>query len=482
MSSNLVNYMIDRLHQGNAAAATNVNNWSGTCYVMPLLGAFIADAYLGRFRTIAAFMSLYIAGLALLTLTATVPGLRPPDCAGCKPAAAQTAVLHRALPHRRRHRRHQALRLLLRRRPVRRRRPARDAQQELLFQLVLHVHQRRRPRRLLDARLGPDERRMGLGIRHPRRRHGRRRRQLPHGQQALQVPEARGQPAHQDAAGRGRRLQEVACPPPRRRLPAARSRLARRQGRHRGQQEAGAHGSAEVPGQGRRACDDARARRRSRGKPVEAVHGDAGGGAQEHGAAAAGVGERHRHVGGVQPDEHHVRAPGQHPGPAHGRLLQDPRRLALHLRHHRRHRVGARLRPAHRPRRTPDHGPPARVHAAAAHGHRPGDIHLLHGGRRGAGGCQAPRRRHTRHAGLQGVPAHVHLLAGAAVLHRGRGGGVHVRGADRVLLRPVAGRHEEHGVGAVAHVQRAGQLPEHAAGGDRDGHLHQERRPRVDPG
>uniref|UniRef100_A0A453H429 Major facilitator superfamily (MFS) profile domain-containing protein n=4 Tax=Triticinae TaxID=1648030 RepID=A0A453H429_AEGTS len=97
MSSNLVNYMIDRLHQGNAAAATNVNNWSGTCYVMPLLGAFIADAYLGRFRTIAAFMSLYIAGLALLTLTATVPGLRPPDCAGCKPAAGQTAAFFTAL-------------------------------------------------------------------------------------------------------------------------------------------------------------------------------------------------------------------------------------------------------------------------------------------------------------------------------------------------------------------------------------------------
>uniref|UniRef100_A0A8R7QHL1 Peptide transporter PTR1 n=1 Tax=Triticum urartu TaxID=4572 RepID=A0A8R7QHL1_TRIUA len=450
---------------------------------MPLLGAFVADAYLGRFRTIAAFMSLYIAGLALLTLTATVPGLRPPDCAGCKPAAAQTAAFFTAL-----------YLIAVGTGGIKPCVSSFGADQfddadprEMRskssffnwFYMSINVGALVASSVLVWVQMNVG---WGWGFGIPAAAMGRRRRQLPHGQQALQVPEARGQPAHQDAAGRGRRLQEVACPPPRRRLPAARSRLARRQGRHRGQQEAGAHGSAEVPGQGRRACDDARARRRSRGKPVEAVHGDAGGGAQEHGAAAAGVGERHRHVGGVQPDEHHVRAPGQHPGPAHGRLLQDPRRLALHLRHHRRHRVGARLRPAHRPRRTPDHGPPARVHAAAAHGHRPGDIHLLHGGRRGAGGCQAPRRRHTRHAGLQGVPAHVLLLAGAAVLHRGRGGGVHVRGADRVLLRPVAGRHEEHGVGAVAHVQRAGQLPEHAAGGDRDGHLHQERRPRVDPG
>ncbi|CAN6196586.1 unnamed protein product [Urochloa humidicola] len=78
MSANLVNYMMERLHQGSAAAANNVSNWSGTCYVMPLVGAFVADAYLGRYHTIAAFMGLYVAGLALLAASAAVPGLRPP--------------------------------------------------------------------------------------------------------------------------------------------------------------------------------------------------------------------------------------------------------------------------------------------------------------------------------------------------------------------------------------------------------------------
>ncbi|RWW23686.1 hypothetical protein GW17_00012063 [Ensete ventricosum] len=58
--TNLVNYMKDRLHQGNATAANNVTYWSGTCYVMPLLGAFIADAYAGRYWTIASFMIIYI--------------------------------------------------------------------------------------------------------------------------------------------------------------------------------------------------------------------------------------------------------------------------------------------------------------------------------------------------------------------------------------------------------------------------------------
>ncbi|KAL6880430.1 hypothetical protein ACP4OV_011995 [Aristida adscensionis] len=92
MSSNLVNYLVDRLRQGNA-----VSNWSGTCYVMPLLGAFLADAYLGRYRTIAAFMALYIAGLALLAATAAVPGLRPPDGEHARPTAAQSAAFFAAL-------------------------------------------------------------------------------------------------------------------------------------------------------------------------------------------------------------------------------------------------------------------------------------------------------------------------------------------------------------------------------------------------
>ncbi|BAF20586.1 Os07g0100600, partial [Oryza sativa Japonica Group] len=102
MSANLVNYMVDRLRQGNAGAAASVNNWSGTCYVMPLVGAFLADAYLGRYRTIAAFMALYIVGLALLTMSASVPGMKPPNCAtisasSCGPSPGQSAAFFVAL-------------------------------------------------------------------------------------------------------------------------------------------------------------------------------------------------------------------------------------------------------------------------------------------------------------------------------------------------------------------------------------------------
>ncbi|XP_074582721.1 protein NRT1/ PTR FAMILY 8.1-like isoform X2 [Curcuma longa] len=98
MSTNLVNFMKDRLNQGNATAANNVTNWSGTCYIMPLLGAFIADAYIGRYWTISSFMMIYILGLVLLTMTASVKGLKAHCSNGvCNPTKAQTAAVFLAL-------------------------------------------------------------------------------------------------------------------------------------------------------------------------------------------------------------------------------------------------------------------------------------------------------------------------------------------------------------------------------------------------
>lgn len=60
MSTNLVNYIEKHLSMGNVAASNSVTNWSGTCYATPLIGAFLADAYLGRYWTIASFVVIYI--------------------------------------------------------------------------------------------------------------------------------------------------------------------------------------------------------------------------------------------------------------------------------------------------------------------------------------------------------------------------------------------------------------------------------------
>lgn len=60
MSTNLVLYFKKHLNQHSATAVKNVANWSGTCYITPLIGAFLADAYLGRYRTIATFSIIYV--------------------------------------------------------------------------------------------------------------------------------------------------------------------------------------------------------------------------------------------------------------------------------------------------------------------------------------------------------------------------------------------------------------------------------------
>lgn len=99
MSTNLVIYFKYHLNQHSATASTNVSNWSGTCYITPLIGAFLADAYLGRYWTIACFSIIYVIGMTLLTLSASVSGIKP-TCQGkdnCHATEPQVAVCFLAL-------------------------------------------------------------------------------------------------------------------------------------------------------------------------------------------------------------------------------------------------------------------------------------------------------------------------------------------------------------------------------------------------
>ncbi|KAL4195994.1 hypothetical protein AMTRI_Chr04g243820 [Amborella trichopoda] len=56
---NLVIYLTKILHEGHASAARSITTWQGTCYLTPLLGAVLADAYWGRYWTIAVFSTIY---------------------------------------------------------------------------------------------------------------------------------------------------------------------------------------------------------------------------------------------------------------------------------------------------------------------------------------------------------------------------------------------------------------------------------------
>ncbi|GJV86367.1 proton-dependent oligopeptide transporter family protein [Tanacetum coccineum] len=60
VSSTLIIYLTGPLGQSTATAAENTNAWSGTTLILPLVGAFIADAFLGRYLMIIIASMLYV--------------------------------------------------------------------------------------------------------------------------------------------------------------------------------------------------------------------------------------------------------------------------------------------------------------------------------------------------------------------------------------------------------------------------------------
>uniref|UniRef100_A0A0E0M4Z9 Major facilitator superfamily (MFS) profile domain-containing protein n=1 Tax=Oryza punctata TaxID=4537 RepID=A0A0E0M4Z9_ORYPU len=60
ISKNLVTYLTKVLHESKVNAARNSSAWSGACYLTPLFGAFLADTYWGKYRTVLTFLPIYI--------------------------------------------------------------------------------------------------------------------------------------------------------------------------------------------------------------------------------------------------------------------------------------------------------------------------------------------------------------------------------------------------------------------------------------
>ncbi|XP_010264929.1 PREDICTED: protein NRT1/ PTR FAMILY 5.2-like [Nelumbo nucifera] len=103
ISSNLVLYLTRKLHQGTVKSSNNVTNWVGTVWMTPILGAYVADAHLGRYWTFLIASAIYLMGMSLLTLAVSISALKPPPCqqivaTDCKKAStAQLAVFYGAL-------------------------------------------------------------------------------------------------------------------------------------------------------------------------------------------------------------------------------------------------------------------------------------------------------------------------------------------------------------------------------------------------
>ncbi|KAL3640626.1 hypothetical protein CASFOL_015594 [Castilleja foliolosa] len=79
-SANLLVYLTTVFNMNSITATTVLNVFNGTCNIGTLLGAFISDTYLGRYKTIGIATISSFLGMLVLTLTATFENLHPPKC------------------------------------------------------------------------------------------------------------------------------------------------------------------------------------------------------------------------------------------------------------------------------------------------------------------------------------------------------------------------------------------------------------------
>lgn len=99
VASNLVNYLTTQLHEETVASVRNVNNWSGAVWITPILGAYIADTYLGRYWTFTVSSLIYAMGMILLTMAVSFKFMKPTCTNGVcnKASPLQIAFFYSAL-------------------------------------------------------------------------------------------------------------------------------------------------------------------------------------------------------------------------------------------------------------------------------------------------------------------------------------------------------------------------------------------------
>ncbi|KAI3709471.1 hypothetical protein L2E82_39233 [Cichorium intybus] len=98
---NLVTYLGGTMHLPSSTSANVVTDFLGTSFLLCLLGGFLADSFLGRFKTIVIFACIQTLGTGTLALSTKLPNLRPPPChsnQNCEEAnELQMGILYLAL-------------------------------------------------------------------------------------------------------------------------------------------------------------------------------------------------------------------------------------------------------------------------------------------------------------------------------------------------------------------------------------------------
>ncbi|KAL7153345.1 hypothetical protein ABFS83_04G161800 [Erythranthe nasuta] len=79
-SSNLLVYLTTVFNMKSITATNVINIFNGTCNFGTLLGAFLSDTYLGRYKTLGIASVSSFLGMVVLTMTAAFPNLHPQKC------------------------------------------------------------------------------------------------------------------------------------------------------------------------------------------------------------------------------------------------------------------------------------------------------------------------------------------------------------------------------------------------------------------
>ncbi|KAF8097948.1 hypothetical protein N665_0278s0010 [Sinapis alba] len=77
---NLSVYLTTKYNLGGVFLVNIINIWSGSCNFLSIPGAFVSDAYLGRFWTLLICSISSFLGMGIIALTAALPRLRPEAC------------------------------------------------------------------------------------------------------------------------------------------------------------------------------------------------------------------------------------------------------------------------------------------------------------------------------------------------------------------------------------------------------------------
>ncbi|KAA3461021.1 Proton-dependent oligopeptide transporter family [Gossypium australe] len=80
LMANFMVYLQSEYHMNQVKAATLLNTWSAASNFAPVIGAYVSDAFIGKFWTIAFGSFSSLLGMIIMTLTALLPQLRPPPC------------------------------------------------------------------------------------------------------------------------------------------------------------------------------------------------------------------------------------------------------------------------------------------------------------------------------------------------------------------------------------------------------------------